>query len=88
MVGRAMRDQRRRRAHARGRGRGFAAGVAAADHDDVEALDFEGVWSSAVPLRGYVATAARGVKTIAGSVAVNPDSVSRETTPNQMVNAA
>ena len=30
-------DQGSRRAHARGRGRGFTAGVAAADHDDVEA---------------------------------------------------
>ena len=33
----AMRDQRRLRAHARGRGRGLAAGMPAADHDDVEA---------------------------------------------------
>ena len=31
-----VRDQRGRRAHARSRGRGLAAGVPAADHDDVE----------------------------------------------------
>ena len=31
-----MRDQRGARAHARRRGRGLAAGVPAADHDDVE----------------------------------------------------
>ena len=31
-----VRDQRGARAHARGRGRGLAAGVAAADHDDIE----------------------------------------------------
>ena len=34
----AVRDQRRSRAHARGRRRRLAAGVAAADHDDVEVL--------------------------------------------------
>ena len=34
----AMGHQRGLRAHAGGRGRGFAAGVAAADHDDVEAI--------------------------------------------------
>ena len=32
----SMGQQRGLRAHARGRGRGLAAGVAAADHDDVE----------------------------------------------------
>ena len=32
----AVRDQRGARAHARGRGRGLAAGVAAANHDDIE----------------------------------------------------
>ena len=36
MVAKPMRDQRGSRAHSRGRGRGLAAGVAAADHDDVE----------------------------------------------------
>ena len=34
--GESMRDQRRLRAHAGGRGRGFTAGVAAANHDNVE----------------------------------------------------
>ena len=34
--GEAVRDQRRARAHARRRRRGLAAGMAAADHDDVE----------------------------------------------------
>ncbi len=34
----AMRNQRRGRAHARGSGRGFAAGMPAADDDDVKAL--------------------------------------------------
>ena len=34
--GKAVGDERRPRAHAGGRGRGFTAGVAAADHDDVE----------------------------------------------------
>ena len=36
----SVRDQRGRGAHARGRGRGFAAGVAAADHDDIECSRF------------------------------------------------
>src|SRR3981081_4764907 len=35
--GEAVRHRRRARPHARRRGRGLAAGVAAADHDDVEA---------------------------------------------------
>ena len=37
MVAKRVGDQRRARAHARGRGRGLAAGMAAADNDDVEA---------------------------------------------------
>ena len=36
MVAKRVGDQRRARAHARRRGRGLAAGMAAADHDDVE----------------------------------------------------
>ncbi len=47
MVGKAMGDEGRPRAHARSSGRGLAAGMAAADHDDVEALDVERVWSGA-----------------------------------------
>ena len=38
MVAEPMRDQRRAGAHARGSGRGLAAGMAAANHDDIEAL--------------------------------------------------
>ncbi len=33
-----VRNQRRTRTHARGRGRGLAAGMAAADHDDIEGI--------------------------------------------------
>ena len=36
MVAKLVRDQRRARAHARRRSRGLAAGMAAADDDDVE----------------------------------------------------
>ena len=54
MVANAMRDERGLRAHARGRRRGLAAGMAAADHDDVEALIVD-----RCAIAGYVATAAR-----------------------------
>ncbi len=37
--GEAVRDERRARPHARSRRRSLAAGMAAADHDDVERLD-------------------------------------------------
>ena len=72
--GEPMRDQRGARAHARGRRRGFAAGVAAADHDDVEyrAVDRH---RSVFQKRGGCSQATRSrVK-----IAVTSADVSRET---------
>ena len=53
----AMRDQRRARAHAVRRQRGLGAGMAAADHDDVEAAMFhvkQSLLAEAEALRRHV----------------------------------
>ena len=55
--GEAMRHQRGLRAHARGRGRGLAAGMAAANHDDVE---LSTAWT--LPWRAFSGGGGRGQK--------------------------
>jgi hypothetical protein len=67
-----MRDERRARTHARSNGGGLAAGVAAADHDDVECKVYgvchRGPGKKWVATERKLAEAGCGVKIAIGSV--------------------